>query len=154
MRPPPTTWRSGDPGDPGRDPRDQGQPHHNSEDFARYYNLRKRSCGHVWQARYHSTPLDASLIFGGRWLQLGGPRIPGQSRVLFGRLVWGHSSNEEVAPGGKQTRRIANARCQPAVLKFGKLSPINSITISTTKAALPTAQTGHLIHEISGPRMP
>ncbi len=27
-------------------------------DFARHYNLRKRSCGHVWQARYHSTPLD------------------------------------------------------------------------------------------------
>ena len=27
-------------------------------DFARYYNLRKRSCGHVWQARFHSTPLD------------------------------------------------------------------------------------------------
>jgi len=27
-------------------------------DFARYYNLRKRSSGHVWQARYHSSPLD------------------------------------------------------------------------------------------------
>jgi putative transposase len=27
-------------------------------DFARYYNLRKRSSGHVWEARYHSTPLD------------------------------------------------------------------------------------------------
>ena len=27
-------------------------------DFARYYNLMKLSCGHVWQARYHSAPLD------------------------------------------------------------------------------------------------
>ncbi len=27
-------------------------------DFARYYHLRKRSSGHVWQARYHSSPLD------------------------------------------------------------------------------------------------
>ena len=26
--------------------------------FARYYNMMNRSCGHVWQARYHSTPLD------------------------------------------------------------------------------------------------
>ena len=32
-------------------------------DFARYHNLRKRSCGHVWQARYHSTPLDASHLW-------------------------------------------------------------------------------------------
>lgn len=32
-------------------------------DFARYYNLRKRSCGHVWQARYHSTPLDGSHLW-------------------------------------------------------------------------------------------
>ncbi len=32
-------------------------------DFARYYNLRKRSRGHVWQARYHSTPLDASHLW-------------------------------------------------------------------------------------------
>jgi putative transposase len=27
-------------------------------DFARYYNLKKRARGHVWQARYFSTPLD------------------------------------------------------------------------------------------------
>jgi len=33
-------------------------------DFARHYNLRKRSCGHVWQARYHSTPLDSSYLAG------------------------------------------------------------------------------------------
>jgi putative transposase len=32
-------------------------------DFARYYNMRKRSCGHVWQARYHSTPLDAPHLW-------------------------------------------------------------------------------------------
>jgi len=34
-----------------------------SADFARYYNLQKRSCGHVWQARYHSTPLDESHLW-------------------------------------------------------------------------------------------
>jgi putative transposase len=27
-------------------------------DFARHFNLRKRACGHVWQARYFSCPLD------------------------------------------------------------------------------------------------
>lgn len=27
-------------------------------EFARYFNICHRSCGHVWQARYHSTPLD------------------------------------------------------------------------------------------------
>jgi putative transposase len=27
-------------------------------DYARYFNLRQRSCGHVWQARYFSCPLD------------------------------------------------------------------------------------------------
>lgn len=32
-------------------------------DFARYHNLRKRACGHVWQARYHSTPLDSSHLW-------------------------------------------------------------------------------------------
>ena len=32
-------------------------------DLARYYNLRKRSCRRVWQARYHSTPLDASHLW-------------------------------------------------------------------------------------------
>ncbi len=32
-------------------------------DFARFYNLKKRSCGHVWQARYHSTPLDSAHLW-------------------------------------------------------------------------------------------
>lgn len=32
-------------------------------DFARYFNLRKRSCGHVWQARYFSTPLDEAHLW-------------------------------------------------------------------------------------------
>ena len=27
-------------------------------EFARHFNLRERSCGHVWQARYFSCPLD------------------------------------------------------------------------------------------------
>jgi len=27
-------------------------------DYAKYYNLKRRTCGHVWQARYFSTPLD------------------------------------------------------------------------------------------------
>lgn len=32
-------------------------------DFARYCNLRKRACGHVWQARYYSTPLDGTHLW-------------------------------------------------------------------------------------------
>ena len=32
-------------------------------DFARYFNLRRRSCGHVWQARYYSCPLDARHLW-------------------------------------------------------------------------------------------
>jgi putative transposase len=27
-------------------------------DFARHFNLQRRGCGHVWQARYFSCPLD------------------------------------------------------------------------------------------------
>jgi putative transposase len=27
-------------------------------DYARHFNLQRRSCGHVWQARYYSCPLD------------------------------------------------------------------------------------------------
>jgi putative transposase len=37
-----------------------GRTHAN---FARYYNLRKRECGHVWQARYFSTPLEAAHLW-------------------------------------------------------------------------------------------
>lgn len=32
-------------------------------DFARYYHLRRRSSGHVWQARYHSSPLDGAHLW-------------------------------------------------------------------------------------------
>lgn len=29
-----------------------------ASDYARYFNVQNRSCGHVWQARYYSCPLD------------------------------------------------------------------------------------------------
>ena len=32
-------------------------------DFARHFNLRKRSCGHVWQARFFSCPLDGAHLW-------------------------------------------------------------------------------------------
>jgi putative transposase len=32
-------------------------------DFARHFNLRRRSCGHVWQARYFSCPLDGAHLW-------------------------------------------------------------------------------------------
>ncbi len=32
-------------------------------DYARHYNLQQRSCGHVWQARYFSTPLDDTHLW-------------------------------------------------------------------------------------------
>jgi putative transposase len=32
-------------------------------DYARYYNLRQRTCGHVWQARYFSTPLENAHLW-------------------------------------------------------------------------------------------
>jgi putative transposase len=31
-------------------------------DFARHYNLKKRACGHVWQARYFSCPLEEAHL--------------------------------------------------------------------------------------------
>ena len=31
--------------------------------YARHYNLEKRSCGHVWQARYFSTPMDTTHLW-------------------------------------------------------------------------------------------
>ena len=36
-------------------------------DYARHYNLQRRSCGHVWQARYFSCPLEAAHL----WRALG-----------------------------------------------------------------------------------
>lgn len=32
-------------------------------DYARHYNLQQRTCGHVWQARYFSTPLDNTHLW-------------------------------------------------------------------------------------------
>ena len=32
-------------------------------EYARYFNLRQRSCGHVWQARYHSCPLQGMHVW-------------------------------------------------------------------------------------------
>ena len=32
-------------------------------DFARHFNLRKRTCGHVWQARFFSCPLDGPHLW-------------------------------------------------------------------------------------------
>lgn len=32
-------------------------------DFARYFNLKRRSCGHVWQARFFSCPLEAAHLW-------------------------------------------------------------------------------------------
>lgn len=32
-------------------------------DFARHFNLRRRTCGHVWQARYFSCPLDTAHLW-------------------------------------------------------------------------------------------
>lgn len=32
-------------------------------EYARYYNLRNRTCGHVWQARYYSAPLDEGHLW-------------------------------------------------------------------------------------------
>lgn len=31
--------------------------------FARYHNLKNRACGHVWQARFFSTPLDNAYLW-------------------------------------------------------------------------------------------
>ena len=35
-------------------------------DYARYFNLKRSGCGHVWQARYYSCPLDGIH----RWLAM------------------------------------------------------------------------------------
>ena len=32
-------------------------------DYARHYNLQQRTCGHVWQARYFSSPLDNTHLW-------------------------------------------------------------------------------------------
>ncbi len=32
-------------------------------DFARHFNLRRRTCGHVWQARFFSCPLDGAHLW-------------------------------------------------------------------------------------------
>jgi putative transposase len=32
-------------------------------DYARHFNLKRRSCGHAWQARFFSCPLDAAHLW-------------------------------------------------------------------------------------------
>ena len=32
-------------------------------EYAKYFNLTQKSCGHVWQARYFSCPLEASYLW-------------------------------------------------------------------------------------------
>lgn len=32
-------------------------------DYARFFNVQNRSCGHVWQARYYSCPLDLAHLW-------------------------------------------------------------------------------------------
>jgi putative transposase len=32
-------------------------------DYARHFNLRQRSCGHVWQARFFTCPLDRTHVW-------------------------------------------------------------------------------------------
>jgi putative transposase len=32
-------------------------------DYARYFNLTRRSCGHLWQARFYSCPLDEAHLW-------------------------------------------------------------------------------------------
>jgi putative transposase len=35
-------------------------------DYARFLNVRRRTSGHLWQARYHSVAMEAAHA-GGRW---------------------------------------------------------------------------------------
>jgi putative transposase len=53
-------------------------------DFARYHNLKNRACGHVWQARYFSTPWT-TLICGGQW--------PMWSAIQFVLAWWSRPSS-------------------------------------------------------------
>jgi len=67
-------------------------------DFARHFNLRHRSCGHVWQSRYFSCPLDEVDL----WLAMAYvERNPVRARIVeraesfrwssaAGRLADGH----------------------------------------------------------------
>ena len=54
-------------------------------DYARYLNVARRSCGHLWQARFFSygdrlrNP-ETTLRAGSSVLRIGGPRIRGQTR--------------------------------------------------------------------------
>ena len=45
---------------PASMPRALGRTH---AEYARYFNLTRQSCGHVWQARYFSCPLDGAHLW-------------------------------------------------------------------------------------------
>jgi REP element-mobilizing transposase RayT len=56
-------------------------------DFARHFNIARQSCGHVWQARFYSCPLDPpepSLGCGGRWPKCNTVHFVGQTIALRG----------------------------------------------------------------------
>jgi putative transposase len=58
-------------------------------DYARYYNLRNRTCGHVWQARYYSAPLDEAHL----WQALAYvERNPVRARLVERAEAWAWSS--------------------------------------------------------------
>jgi putative transposase len=74
----------------------KGMARTNAE-YARYYNLRNRSCGHVWQARYYSAPLDEGHL----WQAMAYiERNPIRARLVERAEEWAWSSAALRKAGG------------------------------------------------------
>ena len=92
-----------------------GRTHAN---YARHFNLRTRGCGHVWQARFFSCPLDARHL----WRAMAYvERNPVKAGLVDRATAWLHSSaaSSSTPPDWPQVTRLPNEleRLRPGLLK-------------------------------------
>lgn len=74
-------------------------------DYARYYNLRNRAPGHVWQARYFSTPMDTTHLWQAMaYIKSSRRPLSRASRTIF--LVQSTRPTAATATGKRESRQL------------------------------------------------
>ena len=66
-------------------------------DYARYWNARAASCGHRWQARYYSCPVDGPAVWQVLRISSGIPSGPGWSRSPNNSDGRAHAPMQQIA---------------------------------------------------------
>ncbi|MGE5646084.1 MAG: transposase [Acidobacteriota bacterium] len=72
-------------------------------DYARYWNARRRSCGHVWQARFYSCPIDHEHVWNvARYIETN----PVRAEIVENARDWPWSSAQAHIAGRDQSRLL------------------------------------------------